>query len=45
MNIYKQRVMKRLFGDSEFNDIDREEQLDTNLKKKETKKYLDILKI
>ncbi len=37
MNIYKQRVMKRLFGDRKFNDIDRKEQLEINVNKRDQK--------
>lgn len=37
MNIYKKRVMKRLFGDSKFNDIDREGQLEININKRQQK--------
>lgn len=37
MNVYKERVMKRLFGDSKFNDIDREGQLEINLNKRQQK--------
>jgi septation ring formation regulator EzrA len=34
MNIYKQKAIKRLFGDSKFNDIDREGQLEININKR-----------
>lgn len=37
MNIYKERVMRRLFGDSKFNDIDREGQLEINFSKRQQK--------